>query len=235
MNELLDIKSELKRYSSPERSQGSIRFFKTGPGEYGEGDKFIGVSVPDTRKVAKKYYSADLADVGTLMSSVIHEERLLGLFILVNKYKKNPKMRDRIFNFYLDNISRVNNWDLVDSSADKIVGEFLLAQGDLSFLKKLALSDNLWERRIAIVSTFAHIRAKSYGASLYISDLLLKDNEDLIHKACGWMLREVGKRNLEILKTYLIERYKIMPRTMLRYSIERFPEAERKRYLRGEI
>lgn len=233
--QLLDAQRDLRTYARPDKAEGAKRFFKTGKGQYGEGDEFIGVTVPETRLVAKKHHQLGLVEIEHLLKSRIHEDRLLALLILVSQYKKNKSLRSKIFTFYLSNMRSINNWDLVDTSADKIVGDFLLSNGDTSFLKKLAQSSNLWERRVAIVSTFAHIRAKSYGTTLHISDLLMHDAHDLIHKAVGWMLREVGKRNKGVLETYLLERYKSMPRTMLRYAIERFPEQERRNYLTGLI
>lgn len=226
------IRVELLRFSTNERAESNQRFFKTGKGEYGEGDVFIGLTVPDTRRIAKKYSQASDVDLKELLESKIHEERLCGLLILVEKFKKaREEEKKDIAAFYLDNISRVNNWDLVDLSADKILGNYLLDK-DKAILYQLAISKNLWERRIAIISTFAFIRNNQFEDTLKIAEMFLNDKEDLIHKAVGWMLREVGKRNQDILEGFLKRWYKEMPRTMLRYAIERFEEGKRIAYLK---
>lgn len=226
---------ELKENASLERAKSSQRFFKTGKGEYGEADKFLGIAVPIQRKIAKKYYNVlTLEDINKLLDNQFHELRLTGLIILREMYKKAKKDRltqRKIFEFYLKKINRINNWDLVDISAPSIVGDFVMKSGE-DILMQLAKSKNLWERRIAIISTFAMISKRKFGETLAISNFLLHDEQDLIHKAVGWALREVGKKNPEILRVFLSTRYKEMPRTMLRYAIEKFPEEERKKWLK---
>lgn len=210
-------------------------FFKTGKGEYGEGDKFVGIKVPVQRQIAKKFFDLENEDLKILLNSNIHEERLIALLILVDKYQKtNNKGKEKVYKFYLRNSKKINNWDLVDLSAPKIMGEHLLIN-DKQILFKFAVSKNLWERRIAIISTYTFIKNKQFKTTLQISDILLNDDHDLIQKAVGWMLREVGKIDLELLERFLKARYKNMPRTMLRYSIEKFPEKKRKKYLKGAI
>jgi len=213
------------------------KFFKTGKGEYGEGDVFLGLNSQQIKDVAKKFQNLNLKNIQELINSKIHDERMCGLRILLHQYKKAKKdyvKKRKIFEFYLDNSKKINNWDLVDVSAPNIVGDFLLRE-NTGILKKFAISENLWEKRIAIVSTYAFIKNKNFGETLAISDILLNDEHDLIHKAVGWMLREIGKRNKNVLEIFLKERYKKMPRTMLRYAIEKFPDGERKKYLKGEI
>lgn len=237
MSQLEQLRAELKASADPNRAVVSQRFFKTGKGEYGEGDVFIGVSAPLSRTIAKKYLSLDYPHIKSLLESRIHEERTLALLILSGKFRKSKKSRldqRKIVEFYLANTSRINNWDLVDISADKILGEFAFVN-DRSLPQMLSRSKNLWERRIAIVSTYAFIRKRRFGETLAIAETLMRDEHDLIHKAVGWMLREVGKRDRETLEIFLQSHYKDMPRTMLRYSIEKFPEEIRKKYLKGEI
>lgn len=235
---LNELRKELQELKNSEQAKNLQRFFKTGKGQYGEGDVFLGIKVPVTRKIVKKYWKyISLKDIQELLNSKFHEERLTGLLILVEAYKKSKKdkMKQReIYEFYLKNTSRINNWDLVDLSAPNIVGDFCSVEGT-EILKLLAKSENIWERRIAILASGAFIRKRIFGETLAISDMLLKDEHDLIHKAVGWMLREVGKRNLDVLEIFLKDRYKTMPRTMLRYAIERFPEEKRKAYLKGNI
>lgn len=227
---------EMREQASPERALHSQRFFKTGKGAYGEGDKFLGITVPVQRKIAKKYSkSLSLDDVNKLLDNQFHELRLTGLIILCEMYKKAKKDRltqRRIFEFYLKKMNRINNWDLVDISAPTIVGDFVMKSGE-DILMQLAKSKNMWERRVAIISTFAMIKERKFGETLAISNYLLHDDQDLIHKAVGWALREVGKKKPETLRIFLITRYKEMPRTMLRYSIEKFPEEERQKWLKG--
>ena len=226
---------EIKNRASEEKAQTSRRFFKTGKGQYGEGDEFLGLTVPDCRDIAKKFINVELKDVKKHLESKYHEERLVAFLILVEQFKKaDSNGKEKIYAFYIDNKEYANNWDLIDLTADKIVGEYLLDK-DKSILRDLAKSDNLWDRRIAIVATFAFIKKGRFDETLEISKRLLKDKHDLIHKACGWMLREVGKRDIAVLERFLKKHYKNMPRTMLRYSIERFDEKKRKSYLRGEI
>jgi len=232
---LNQLKQDLQALANPKQAEVLQRFFKTGEGDYGEGDVFLGIKVPVQRKIAKKYFGLSLPKIKELLKSKIHEHRLIGLLILDGKYKKaNEEEKENIFNFYLQNIKSVNNWDLVDLSAPNIFGNFLLNR-DKNILYKLVRSENLWEKRIAIISTFAFIKKEEFEDVLAISELLLDDTHDLIHKAVGWMLREVGKRNQEILEGFLKEHYKNIPRTMLRYAIERFEEGKKKKYLRGEI
>lgn len=221
------IKNELNKLEDKEKAKILSKFFKTEKGQYGYGDKFIGVTVPDERKIAKKYSSASLKDIQELLESKIHEHRATGLIILTYMYPRNKK---EIYDFYLKNIKYVNNWDLVDVTANKIIGDYLLDK-DISLLKKLSLSDNIWERRIAIVSTFAFIRERRLKETIEISENLLKDNHDLIQKAVGWMLREVGKKDVKTLEDFLNKHKKEMPRTMLRYAIEHFSKEKQKYYL----
>ncbi|MBW1897026.1 MAG: DNA alkylation repair protein [Deltaproteobacteria bacterium] len=229
------IRKNLRKIGDKERAETSQRFFKTGPGEYAEGDLFLGIRVPELRKLAKVYEHITLTETTELLQSAIHEERLLALFIIIRRYAKGTEVEQKkIYGFYLKNIRFVNNWDLVDTSAEHIVGAFLKDK-PRELLYKLAKSKRLWERRIAIISTFHYIKRDEFSETLKISGMLLADEEDLIHKAVGWMLREVGKRDLETEETFLRKHYRIMPRTMLRYAIEKFPESKRQRYLKGTI
>ena len=228
MTSIEEIRKELKALADEPRARVSRGFFKTGPGEYGEGDVFIGVTVPQSRQVAKAHYrSMDLATVKKLLQSRIHEERLVGLLILVHKFESGEK---GIADFYLRHLRSVNNWDLVDLSAPCILGTHL-SHRSRSLLYKLAKSESQWERRIAIVSTYHFIRNKEFDDTLKIAIILINDRHDLIHKAVGWMLREVGKRNEGLLEKFLSVHHSKMPRTMLRYAIERLPEKKRKYYL----
>jgi len=216
----------------PEQATNLARFFKTGPGEYGEGDRFIGVKVPVIRKVAKEFKNLSLAEVKNLSRSEIHEERLLALVILVAQFQKSDDAtRKSIYDLYLANTRHINNWDLVDVSAPKIVGGYLETRSRKP-LYGLAKSASLWERRIGIVATGWFIWRDDFADTLRIAEKLLKDREDLIHKAVGWMLREVGKRDVAVLEEFLGKHCAVMPRTMLRYAIERFPERKRQSYLR---
>ena len=233
MSDFLEIKKELRVYTNKEKVSNYQRFFKTGPGGYGEGDKFLGVTVPNIHIVAKKFLLATFDDIKKLLESPYHEERMAALFILVGQFEKGDgKCRKKIFTFYLKNRKGINNWDLVDSSAHKIVGAYLTDKPK-DVLYKYAESRNLWDCRVAIISTFHFIRQNSFDDTIAISEILLNDEHDLIHKAVGWMLREVGKRDVKILEEFLKKYSKNMPRTMLRYSIEKFPEDERKKYLNG--
>jgi len=222
------IKERLREVSHPDRVTAISKFFKTGKGQYGEGDIFIGAYVPDIRKVAKEYKDASFEDIQELLDSEIHEERLLGLFILVQQFPSNKK---NVYYFYIDNLRNVNNWDLVDLSADKIVGEYIFNK-DKSVLYEFVKSKNVWKRRIAIISTFAFIKKNEFGDALKISEYLLNDRHDLIHKAVGWMLREIGKRNQDILEDFLKKHSRNMPRTMLRYSVEKFDKEKREFYMK---
>lgn len=229
--------SELNSLKNPENAKNLQRFFKTGKGDYGEGDIFLGIKVPVQRSIAKKYRGLSFNDLQNLLNSKIHEYRMIALIILTDKYKKAKKdkfKQRQVYEFYLKNTPRINNWDLVDLSAPNIVGDFSSIEGT-EILKFLAKSKNIWERRIAMLSTFAFIRKRIYGETLAIAEILLNDEHDLIHKAVGWGLREVGKRNSEVLEIFLKERYRQMPRTMLRYAVEKFPEERRKAYLKGNI
>jgi 3-methyladenine DNA glycosylase AlkD len=231
----LEISQILRDLADPQIAARSQRFFKMGEGEYGAGDKFLGIRVPILRAQAKFLAAAPLSEIAILLASPFHEERLCALFILVKKFEKGDEsVRKSIYQLYLDRTQYINNWDLVDSSAYQIVGAYL-EDKDKQPLYDLAVSTNLWERRIAIMSTFHQIRDRKFEDALAISLLLKNDREDLIHKAVGWMLREIGNRNFEVETTFLNEYYRDMPRTMLRYAIEKFPEPERKQYLRGEI
>jgi 3-methyladenine DNA glycosylase AlkD len=225
------IKRDLSHLRNPEKAKKLSGFFKTGKGEYGEGDIFLGISVPDQRKVAKKYLNLPLIDLQELFNSAIHEHRLTALLILVSQYRKSDILgKDEIFRFYLNNTANINNWDLVDVSAPKIVGEHLRDK-DPAILFKLAQSSNLWERRIAMLSTFTFIRHHEFDVALSIAEQLVFDDHDLIHKAVGWMLREIGKRDQEIEERFLEQYARQMPRTMLRYAIEKFDANKRKFYL----
>lgn len=236
MNTAADVTIALKAAASPERAKNLARYFKTGPGQYGEGDVFIGVTVPDQRKIAREFKSLELDQVKTLLASPIHEQRLTALLILTDQFKRgDATIQSQIYQFYLANRSGINNWDLVDLSAWQIVGAYLFDK-DKTVLTDLARSDNLWDRRIAIIATFYNLGKGQAGETLRIADLLINDPHDLIQKAVGWGLREVGKRcGRQVLVDYLETRYKTMPRTMLRYAIEYFDPAERQRYLKGLV
>ena len=232
---LKSLREIVKKHANPEQAKILMRFFKTGNGKYGEGDEFLGIKVPVSRKIAKQFTNLSLEEIQELLNSSIHEERLIALFILTEQFRKADAARKKIiYNFYLKNTKRVNNWDLVDLSAEKIIGAYLLDKGT-KILFKLARSKNLWERRIAIMSTFHFIKNGLYDTTLEISNILLDDEHDLIHKAVGWMLREVGNRKLVVEEKYLKKHYISMPRTMLRYAIEKFPEEKRQAYLKGKI
>ena len=226
-----NITEDLQKLQDPERASILSNFFKTGKGEYGEGDIFLGIKVPELRKIAKKHSGVPLDDIGLLMKNNIHEYRLISLFILVLKYnKEDSNGKKEIVDFYLSNIKYVNNWDLVDSSAPNILGNFLMDK-DKSILHRLARSDNLWERRTAMLSTFTFIKNNRFDDAIKISEILLFDKHDLIHKAVGWMLREIGKRDLKTEEEFLQKHFKEMPRTMLRYAIEKFDKDKRKFYM----
>jgi len=235
------IKKELKKLSSKERTKSNAWFFKTGKGEYGEGDIFIGVTVPNVRKVVKSFLEeTKLEDAVSLLQSKYHEERLAGCIFLVELFKKsekekNEKAKETIYKIYLKNTNKINNWDLVDVSSKDIVGNYLFNR-DRKILFKLAKSKNLWERRIAIVSTWYFIRKGDYKDTFALCELLINDKEDLLHKACGWMLREVGKFcGVETLNIFLEKNGSAMPRTTLRYAIERHHPVHRAKILAGYI
>jgi len=227
-----DVRKALRKYADKEKAKVLRGFFKTKPGEYGEGDIFLGVTVPLIRNIVKQFKDLPLGDLKRLLHSKIHEERLLALLILVEQFNQaDINAKEKIYKTYLANTKFINNWDLVDLSAPQIAGGFLIDKNRRA-LYKLAQSPLLWERRIAILATFTFIKANDFDDLFRLIKLLLLDKEDLIHKACGWMLREAGKRNLRSEENFLRRHSKIMPRTMLRYAIERFPEDKRKAYLK---
>lgn len=229
---LKELLKDFKKQANPEKAKLLQGFFKTGKGEYGEGDIFLGLMVPQQRLLAKKYPDLSLNDLQELMNSKIHEHRLTALFILISQYKRLPDRRTEIYKFYLKNTKNINNWDLVDLSSPNIVGDYLLNHPqEQQILYKLAKSKSLWERRISVLATFMFIRGKQFDHTLKIAEMLLKDQHDLMHKAVGWMLRELGKRDEKLLCKFLDAHKQEMPRTMLRYSIEKFPEEKRKSYL----
>ncbi|MHB9019997.1 MAG: DNA alkylation repair protein [Minisyncoccota bacterium] len=228
------LQQELKLAANPKQAKLLQRFFKTGPGEYGHGDIFLGIMVPIQRKITEKYIDLSLTDIQRLLNNKIHEHRFCALAILVSKYKKaNESEKKKIFNFYIKNSKKINNWDLVDVSAPKIVGGYLLNKNK-TILYKLARSKNIWQKRISILATFWFIRENKFKDSLEISKILLGDKHDLIHKAVGWMIREIGKRNKQVEIKFLAEHAHKMPRVMLRYAIEKFTPNERHKYLKKE-
>jgi len=227
------ITRQLKALGNKTAAEHAQRFFKTGPGQYGEGDIFLGIKVPVLHRLAKEHQAIALNEAVELLQSPLHEVRLLALFIMVLQYKRGGN-EAAIYRAYLANTHRINNWDLVDSSAADIAGAHLFER-DRRPLYRLANSKSLWERRIAIIATLHFIRRNQFDDTLAIADLLLNDKEDLMHKAVGWMLREIGKRDLKVEENFLLPRYKQMPRTMLRYAIERFPEPKRLAYLKGTL
>lgn len=232
LNQLLD---ELKNNSNSERAKNLRWFFKTGKGQYGEGDIFLGITVPMLRSISKKYQDLELNDLQKLLESNIHEHRLSALMILRFKYEKALRLSSfaqckLIVRFYLNNTKKINNWDLVDLSCHYILGNWLLDK-DRKILYELAKSKNLWEKRISIISTFAFIRENQFDDAIKIAKILMNDKHDLIHKAVGWVLREIGKKDKKIEIEFLNKYYKAMPRTMLRYAIEKFDDKERKHYL----
>ena len=233
MPKILELKKELKINKNKKQAKILASFFKTGKGEYGEGSIFLGIKVPLLRKIANKYLELDFKDLQNLLNNKIHTYKFIALIILVNKYKKgDDKLKKIIYNFYIKNLKNINNWDLVDISCYHIIGNFLLNKSkEKIILYELVKSRNLWFRRIAIVSTFTFIKNNKFKDTLKISKLLLNDKEDLINKAVGWMLREVGKRNQKLLEEFLKKNYQNMSRTTLRYAIERFEEKKRKYYL----
>lgn len=227
MDKLSDLKKDIRKLANPERAQHSLRFFKTGKGEYGEGDIFLGLNNPQQRSLVKKYKYLSLPDLQKLLDSRYHEERQIALFIMDLQFKKN---KENIYKLYCKNTKRINNWDLVDCSAPHITGVYLLDH-ERKILYQWAKSKNLWEKRIAMMSCFAFIRNKDYIDALKLAEIFLHDPHDLMHKAVGWMLREIGNRDLAVEENFLQKYYKQMPRTMLRYAIEKFPEQKRKGYL----
>ena len=235
MTRLADLKKELKSASDKDYAIRLQGYFKTGPGEYGEGDKFIGVRDGPLRKLARSYRDLSRADIKSLLHSPIHEQRALALIILVEQFSRaDETAREKIYRFYMTNLKRINNWDLVDVSAPKIVGAHLYDKSRKP-LHDIARSSHLWSRRVAMLSTLYFIRKDDFADTIKIAHTLLNDEHDLIHKAVGWMLREVGKRDQRTEEQFLKRYYQDMPRTMLRYAIERFPEKRRKAYLEGRI
>ncbi|NKB32218.1 MAG: DNA alkylation repair protein [Pseudomonadales bacterium] len=230
-----NLSLELQKLGNTKIAEHSQRFFKTGEGEYGAGDKFLGIRVPVLRAFAKKHSQTSLNEVLKLLKSKWHEERLTALLMLVGLYQKgNNQEKQRVYEAYLSSTQYINNWDLVDCSAHLIVGPHLFGKSQAK-LNSLAKSKELWERRIAMMATFYYIKQDSFEQTLKLAKLYLKDQEDLIHKSTGWMLRELGKRNKKLEVEFLNQHYKNMPRTMLRYAIEKFPERERQRYLKGTV
>jgi 3-methyladenine DNA glycosylase AlkD len=228
---LREVERELHALANPKDGEFLQRFFKTGKGQYGEGDRFLGIRVPRVRALVRRYRTLPLEQVLTLLQSPWHEQRLLALLLLVEQYRRGTDgERDAIYRVYLANTQFINNWDLVDSSAEHIVGAHLDPR-KLRGFEQLARSDSLWERRIAMLATFHWIKQNEFGPALRVAKMLLRDSHDLIHKAVGWMLREIGKRDLEVEEQFLREHLHEMPRTALRYAIERLPEARRRKYL----
>jgi len=227
------LRRDVKAAANPEDAIHLQRFFKTGPGQYGEGDRFLGIRVPTLRALARTYRSLPASDAVTLLQSKWHEERLLGLLLLVGLYHGGtPDDKQVIYDAYLGHTRHINNWDLVDASAEHIVGPHI-GLSDLTVLERLAKSPDLWERRIAMIATFHWIKQGEFAPALRIAAMLLSDRHDLIHKAVGWMLREIGKRDRDVEVAFLRQHYKAMPRTALRYAIEHFPERQRQQYLAG--
>ncbi|HYA85731.1 MAG TPA: DNA alkylation repair protein [Nitrospirota bacterium] len=230
-----EIQKKVRKLANKDKANVLKGFFKTGPGQYGEGDVFLGITVPALRKISQECRNTSVADMVRLLRSSIHEERVLALFLLVGAYDRgDDAVKKKIYSLYLKNTRYINNWDLVDLSAPNIVGHHLIDKGRKP-LYRLATSRDLWKKRMAILATFTFIRQKDFADTLNISQLLLSDEHDLIHKAVGWMLREVGKRDPQTEEKFLKQHYRIMPRTMLRYAIERFPERKRKKYLEGKM
>ena len=235
MTMIQQIQTELTALADPERAKQQQRYFKTGPGEYAEGDIFRGIRMPVLRGLCKKYKHITLEEAEELLASAYHEDRLLALLLFVELYRKGKaQQKQQVYESYLRHTALINNWDLVDTSAYHIVGPHLMKR-DKAPLYQLARSSLLWERRIAIIATFHFIRQRHFDDTLNLATILLNDPEDLIHKAVGWMLREVGKRHLPTEEAFLRPVYKQMPRTMLRYAIERFPKEKRLRYLKGQV
>jgi 3-methyladenine DNA glycosylase AlkD len=241
---LKNLRLDLKNNSEKQKALIYQKFFKTGKDEYGEGDVFLGINVPKQKTIAKKYYNINLEEIQKLLNSKIHEERFTALIILIKKYENakkqnNEKEQKNIFNFYLNNTKNINNWDLVDVSAPKIVGDYLLYNkkerkilNELSNSKKGKGFEDLWKKRVAILATFAFIKNNEFKDTIKLAEKYLKEEHDLLHKATGWMLRELGKKDEKALKKFLDENYNKMPRTILRYAIEKFDEKERKYYLK---
>lgn len=227
-----DLQKDLQKAANPSKAAALSRYFKTGHGQYGEGDVFLGITVPLQREIAKNYFGLTLEEIDALLTDPIHEYRLSALFILTTQYKKaDRRKKEQIFNFYLAHTQHINNWDLIDSSAPNIVGDYLL-DTSRDILYELARSTRIWEKRIAIIATYRFIRENQFDDTLKIAEILLHDSHDLIQKAVGWMLREVGNRNRAIEEAFLETHYSKMPRTMLRYAIEKFDQSKRDYYMR---
>lgn len=229
-----DLRKELDKSADKKKALSLQKFFKTEEGEYGFGDVFLGIPVPKCRELAIKYKDLSFDEIGQLLKSEVHEERLISLLILVHQFQKEEMLQRRIYEFYLKNTKFINNWDLVDASADKIIGAYIIDKPK-AVLYKLVKSKNLWERRIAMLTTYHFIKHGEFEDALLIAEELVGDENDLIQKAVGWMLREVGNRDLSAEEKFLKKFYKQMGRTALRYSIEKFPEKTRKAYLEGLI
>lgn len=228
---LSNLRREVQDYRNPEKAKIFQKYFKTAKGEYGEGDIFYGLSVPQSRRIAGRYGSLSLGDIEQLLASRVHEERIIALLLFVSRFQKGTSAEQKkIYDMYLRNTRYINNWDLVDVSARDIVGAYLFHK-DMKPLRILARSKNLWERRIAIIATLYFIQRNSFAETLRIAEILLNDKHDLIHKAVGWMLREVGKRSRKAEESFLARHSKSMPRTMLRYALEHFSKAQRKKYM----
>lgn len=235
MTTAADMRAAIRAQADPEIAEHSARFFKSGKGEYGDGDRFHGVRVPVVRSLVKEFRDAPLRSVVPLLKSPWHEERLFGVLLMAEQYRRgDADKRQAVFDAYLNNRAYVNNWDIVDSSAHKIVAPHI-EDGPRDLLYNLAMAESLWDRRIAMMSTYYYIKKDDYVDALKLARILRDDEHDLIHKVVGWMLREVGNRNRGVEEKFLKQNYKRMPRTMLRYAIEKFPEARRKAYLNGKI
>ncbi|HNX23867.1 MAG TPA: DNA alkylation repair protein [Spirochaetota bacterium] len=231
MHKAETIKKELKKIADKDKAKHLAGFFKTGKGQYGEGDIFIGIRVPDQRKTAKLFFDTELHEIEKLLDDPIHECRLTALLILIEKFSKSDDIKKKeIVEFYLSKTSRINNWDLVDLSSHQILGNYYYSR-DREILYKLVQSSSLWEQRIAVVSTYYFIKRNDFKEILTFSEMLLDHKHDLIHKATGWMLRETGKMDLKILKKFLNKNHRAMPRTMLRYAIEKLDETEKAVYM----
>jgi 3-methyladenine DNA glycosylase AlkD len=232
---LKDIRSTLRAQADPEQAKNLQRFFKTGPGDYGEGDRFLGLRVPQIRAMVKELGVVPITTIKSLIKSPWHEERMLALLLMVHRYNKSDdEAREVLYHLYLDSTTYINNWDLIDVTARHIVGAWLYNRPRKP-LFVLAKSDSLWERRISILSAFYFIAKNDFEDALKLAKILLNDDHDLMHKAVGWMLREIGKRDRKREEEFLLKHYRKMPRTMLRYAIEHFPEKRRKAYLHGKI
>ncbi len=233
----MDIAQTLTSLADPDQAANLSRFFKTGPGQYGEGDRFLGIKMPVLRTVAKDYRELPFNDLSNLLQSAMHEHRMVALIILTLQYARGDEQKKKcVYEFYLSNRNGINNWDLVDVTTPRIVGDYLLQHPDeRTVLYQYAREGTLWERRIAITATYSLLRAAQFDDTFAIADILLHDTHDLLHKAVGWMLREVGKRDQDAEEKFLRTRYQTMPRTMLRYAIERFEESKRQQYLKGLV